>query len=210
MSGPFDSLVERYESWYEDHPDIFNQEIALLRTYWPISGLRLELGSGTGRFGASLGVETGCEPSAPMNARALGRLPAVVRGVGEALPFRDGLFDAVLAVGVLAFVEDAAAVLGEIRRVLAERGRLLVGFVDARSPLGRHYAEELTDDPFYRAARFHSAAELDELVRRGGFETPFFAQTLLGPPERPLALPGCVQGSGRGGFSCLVARKAPC
>ncbi|MBD3371237.1 MAG: methyltransferase domain-containing protein [Candidatus Coatesbacteria bacterium] len=210
MSGPFDSLVERYEAWYEDHPDIFNQEIALLRTYWPTSGLRLELGSGTGRFGASLGVEIGCEPSAPMNARAVERLPAVVRGVGEALPFHGEAFDAVLAVGVLAFLEDIEAVLGEVRRVLVDRGHLLLGFIDSRSPLGRRYAGELTDDPFYRAARFHSAAELEELVRRGGFETPFFAQTLLGPPERPLALPGCVQGSGRGGFSCLVARKAPC
>lgn len=208
MSDPFENEVERYEAWYEEHPRLFAQELDLLRTYWPTRGRRLELGSGTGRFGAALGVEVGCEPAAAMNTLGVRRLPAVVRAVGEELPFGDAVFDAALAVGVLGFVAGPARVMEELHRVLAPRGLLLLAFIDAAGPLGRRYAEAAADgDPFYSRARFHTAAELEELTLAAGFSAPFFAQTLLGPPRRPLAIPGCAQGSGRGGFSCLVSRK---
>ena len=46
-------------------------------------------------------------------------------GVGEALPYDDAAFDAVVCVDVLEHVEDLAAVLGEVARVLRPGGLFL-------------------------------------------------------------------------------------
>lgn len=50
-------------------------------------------------------------------------VPYVV-SAGPALPFPDGAFDAVLNCGVLEHVDDEAAALGELRRVLRSGGRV--------------------------------------------------------------------------------------
>ena len=72
------------------------------------------------------------EPEAAMRrmARALARRHGiavdVVDGVGEAIPFADNSFDSVHVGLVLCSVDDVAATLAEIRRVLAPGGRLVV------------------------------------------------------------------------------------
>lgn len=50
----------------------------------------------------------------------------IVDGVGESIPFPDNSFDSVHVGLVLCSVDDVAATLGEIRRVLAPGGRLVV------------------------------------------------------------------------------------
>jgi SAM-dependent methyltransferase len=50
----------------------------------------------------------------------------VVEGTGESIPFPDKSFDSVHIGLVLCSVDDVAATLGEIRRVLAPGGRLVV------------------------------------------------------------------------------------
>lgn len=205
MSDPFADRVERYEAWFEEHPAVFRQELDLLRKFWPAGGRRLELGSGTGRFGGALGVEVGLEPSAAMAAAGRGRLPWTVLGRGEALPFGDGVFDVCLAVTVLCFVADPKAVLDEVHRVLVKGGVLVVGFIDRLSPLGRRYQEKMTDDPFYSRARLFLADELGKMLAASGFEVLVFRQTLLGPPEAPASVPGWEEGHGRGGFVVVKA-----
>lgn len=56
---------------------------------------------------------------------ASGRLGRVVKAGAEALPFDDGSFDTVVSTLVLCTVDDPAAGLREIRRVLAPGGQLL-------------------------------------------------------------------------------------
>jgi len=51
---------------------------------------------------------------------------ADVVGRGERLPFRDGVFDAVVCSEVIEHVEDPAALVGEIHRVLRSGGHLLL------------------------------------------------------------------------------------
>ncbi len=72
------------------------------------------------------------EPEAAMRrmAGALARRRGVdvdiLDGVGESIPFPDNSFDSVHVGLVLCSVDDVAATLGEIRRVLAPGGRLVV------------------------------------------------------------------------------------
>ncbi len=113
---------------------------ALLAT---ASGRVLELGPGTGanltHLPRGLDALILVEPSPAMRARlrarlakvgaaAPGRLPAatVLAAAGDALPLPDGSVDIVVATLVLCSVRDPAAVLAEVRRVLAPGGRLLL------------------------------------------------------------------------------------
>ena len=50
----------------------------------------------------------------------------IVEGVGESIPFEDNSFDSVHVGLVLCSVDNVTATLGEIRRVLAPGGRLVV------------------------------------------------------------------------------------
>jgi len=184
---------------------VFRLELELLRRFWPARGRRLELGSGTGRFGGALGVEVGLEPSAAMAAAGRARLPWTLLGRGERLPFGDGVFDACLAVTVLCFVADPPAVLDEVRRILVEGGVLVVGFIDRQTPLGRHYQQAMGNDPFYSRARLFRAGELGEMLTDSGFHVKHCAQTLFGPPEDPASVPGWEEGHGRGGFIVVKA-----
>ena len=70
---------------------------------------------------------------APAFRRMASRLAArhgvaadIVEGTGESIPFPDNSFDSVHIGLVLCSVDDVAATLGEIRRVLAPGGRLVV------------------------------------------------------------------------------------
>jgi ubiquinone/menaquinone biosynthesis C-methylase UbiE len=59
-------------------------------------------------------------------ARRHGVAVDVVEGMGESIPFPDKSFDSVHIGLVLCSVDDVAATLGEIRRVLVPGGRLVV------------------------------------------------------------------------------------
>jgi len=91
----------------------------------------LDLGCGTGRFTAPLAARfaarvCGLDLSAKMLAVArqtLGDSPAaLVQAAAEALPFRAGVFDAVLVSMVLHHIRSRAGALAEVRRVLGSGG----------------------------------------------------------------------------------------
>ncbi|MER3420549.1 MAG: SAM-dependent methyltransferase [Chloroflexota bacterium] len=118
---------------------------ALIR---PLSGQVLDLGAGTGAnfplYGAAARV-VAVEPD-PFMLRRAQRRRAVVHGarvdlcqaMGEALPFRDASFDAVVATLVLCTVADPQRTLYEARRVLRPDGRLyFLEHVRADGLLGR-------------------------------------------------------------------------
>lgn len=94
----------------------------------------LDVGCGTGanlellaRFGEVAGVDVSEEALAFCRARGLEK---VRRGAAELLPFADDAFDLVTALDVLEHLDDDAAGLSEMRRVLRTDGRALL-FVPA-------------------------------------------------------------------------------
>lgn len=106
-------------------------------------------------------------------------------GVGEALPYADEAFDAVVCVDVLEHVADLGQVVREVARVLRPGGMFLFDTIN-RNPIARFatitMAEVVlgllpkgTHDP----DMFIKPAELQQHLRAGGFETG--PMTGLGP-----------------------------
>jgi SAM-dependent methyltransferase len=101
----------------------------------------LDSGAGVGGPAGWLAAECDVRPvcaepmaAAARAARRLFGLPSVV-ALGQALPFADGAFDAGWCLGVLCTTSDKPGALAELRRVLADGGRLgLLVFV-ADGPL---------------------------------------------------------------------------
>ncbi|TQV61453.1 MAG: class I SAM-dependent methyltransferase [Halothiobacillaceae bacterium] len=174
----------------------------------PLQGRGLEIGVGSGRFAAPLGIQVGVDPSEPMMAYARARGIEVVRGVAEDLPFADDSFDHVLAVTTICFVRSAPAMLAEARRVLRPGGSLIIGFVDKDSPLGRHYLAHQAESVFYRPAVFFSATEVENLLRQAGFTVERWVQTLFRPLDEITDIEPLRPGHGEGGF-VVVAATSP-
>ena len=210
----FDELAVRYDAWYDSaHGQVlFDLELACLRPLLPPGpGPRLEVGVGSGRFAAALGLEVGIDPTRAPLRLAAGRAVAVVQGAGERLPFGDRTFGAVVVVATLCFADDPAALLGEARRVLVPSGRFVAGIVPLDSAWGRRYeAQGRAGHPFYRGARFLTLAEHRRMLADAGFTVIGACSTLTrSPSENPVeedAQDGVVPGAG---FVALQARPQP-
>ena len=177
-AAPFEEHTERYDRWFEAHEDAYRSELSALRRLLPAPGYGVEIGVGSARFAAPLGMQVGLDPSRKMLAYARQRGVDVVEGVAEFLPFRDATFDAALIVTTICFVDDVPRTLAEAERVLAPSGALVVGYIDRDSPVGRIYQETQADNPFYREATFVSTDELVGALEAAGFTEFEFVQTI--------------------------------
>ena len=176
---PFERFRERYENWFERHRYAYLSELEAVRKLLPKGGKGAEIGVGTGRFAAPLGIKLGVEPSKRMAEIAKERGIKVIEGTAESLPFEDESMDYLLMVTTICFVDDPEKALREAYRVLKPGGALVIGFVDKNSPIGRYYEEHREESTFYREARFFSTEELLELLRRVGFREFEIVQTLF-------------------------------
>ena len=123
--------------------------------------------------------------AARAHARAQGLRIGYDVGVGEALPYDDACFDAVVCVDVLEHVADLHKVMAEVTRVLRPGGLFLFDTIN-RNPLARlatiTVAEDLlrllprgTHDP----AKFIKPAELRAVLQGAGLVPGAFTE--LGP-----------------------------
>ncbi|TFV90727.1 class I SAM-dependent methyltransferase [Blastococcus sp. CT_GayMR16] len=147
---------------------------------------RLELGPGTRMLDSGAGVggpagwlaaERGLRPfcaepmaSAVRASRRLFGLPSVV-AIGQQLPFADDAVDAAWCLGVLCTTSDKAGALGELRRVLTDRGRLglLVFVADRPLPPPLFVGDDPQPAPLPDGNEFPSEAELRGLLAEAGF-----------------------------------------
>lgn len=203
-SEVFDANAARYDEWFERHRFAYLSELLALRAFVPCGGRGLEIGVGGARFAAPLGIAAGVDPAPAMLALAAARGVAAVCGRAEALPFPAASFDHALAVTTICFVDSPPRMLAEARRVLRPDGRLVIGFIDRASPLGREYVARSAQSAFYRDARFHDATEVGALLEAAGFTVEAWAQTLAcGDPP---AIEPVRPGHGEGGFVVVAAR----
>lgn len=206
-SSPFDSHAAQYDAWFDKHSAAYVSELLALRPFVPVGGLGLEIGVGSGRFAGPLGVRVGVEPSRAMGALASARGVDVMTGTAEELPFADDTFDHILIVTTICFVESPERMLAEARRVLKPDGRIVIGFIDRESAIGRHYEAHRAESVFYREATFYSSAELEGLLRDSGFTVCDWAQTLAHALPETRDIEPLRPGHGRCAFVVVTARN---
>lgn len=204
---PFEAHTERYEAWFEHHDAAYISELLALRPFVPLDGRGLEIGVGSGRFAAPLGVQVGIDPSKAMLRLARDRGIQVFEGAAEDIPFENDSFDHALVVTTLCFVDSPKAMLAEARRVLRPAGTLVIGFIDRDSALGRHYESHREKSVFYHDATFYAASEVQDLVIKSGFSVLSWAQTLAHSLEQTRHIEPARPGRGECAFVVLHARN---
>jgi SAM-dependent methyltransferase len=203
----FERHAQEYDRWFDENRCVYQSELMALRALIPAEGLSLEVGVGTGRFAAPLGIRMGVEPAAAMAEMARRRGIDVLEGRAEALPFHDGSFDFVLMMTTICFLDDPLQALEEARRVLRPAGRLIIGMIDRYSPLGLIYEEKKRTGKFYRYADFRSADEVINWLRCLNFGHIVVRQTIFKSPDEIEALEPFEEGYGRGAIVVISARK---
>lgn len=148
----------------------------------PSGEMILDLGCGFGgrtlayrrtTGGHCVGLEIDARMAAPALrfARAMGATDAsFAAGVGEALPFENDSFDAVLSYDVLEHVQDPRKTLAEVCRVLKPGGLFLAVFPPYFHPKGSHlegYASRLPYANLFFSSKTLLSA-IDELLEERG------------------------------------------
>jgi SAM-dependent methyltransferase len=167
----FDRQAADYDRWFDDHPSVYARELSLVRKAVGSrpTGRALEVGVGTGRFAAPLGISIGIEPAACMARMAKSRGIDVVRACAEALPFRNASFDLIIAVTVICFLPDPMPALREAHRVLAPGGRCILAFLERGGPVAEKYIRDAEKSRFLRYATFYSREEVETMLNNTGF-----------------------------------------
>jgi ubiquinone/menaquinone biosynthesis C-methylase UbiE len=197
----FNRTWQDFDKWFDGHQALYQSELAALKMAVSL-GAGLEIGVGTGRFAAPLGVRFGLDPAINMLRAAKKRGISVVQGVGESLPFKGESFDFVQIVFVIEFVDHLFLFLNEAARTLKKNGALILGFIDKDSRWGRYYAR----DPSHRV-HFHPppAKEIIAILKRIGMEFQEAFQTLYQPPPDISFQEKPRRGFGEGGFVVFKA-----
>ena len=167
----------------------------------------MEIGIGTGRFAEPLGIKIGVEPSKRMGEIAQNRGIQVLDGTAEELPFDDSLFDFVLMVTTVCFVDDINKALLEAHRVLSDGGFLIIGFIDRNSTMGKIYADRQNENVFYKEATFFSTEELVEIIDCSGFTDLTFNQTIFKTLTEITKDEPVKPGYGEGSFVVIRSKK---
>jgi len=174
----FDLYYEDYEKWFEKHQEIYEEELKTIKSLLP-EGSGMEVGVGSGRFAAPLGIKFGIEPSKKMAEIARKRGLEVVETTAEKMNFNSE-FDFILMVTTICFVKDPLKTVQNCYRALKKGGYLLVAFVDLNSPLGRMYEKNKHKSKFYAPATFFSKEDIINLMKKTGFRNFECKENLYG------------------------------
>jgi len=204
---PFENYSQKYDEWFDKNRFIYESELQAVKELLPKGKNGIEVGVGSGRFAAPLGIKLGLDPSRKMGEIAKKRGITVIEGVAESLPFPDSHFDFILMVTTICFLDDVEKAFRESNRVLKPGGSLIIGFIDAESPLGKFYEEIKSKNKFYKYARFYSVKEVISLMKTAHFGDLYFRQTLFQPLDKIKAIESVKEGYGEGSFIVVNGTK---
>jgi ubiquinone/menaquinone biosynthesis C-methylase UbiE len=173
----FDEWPEKYDAWFSTPIGLlvkkYESELLLSLLKPRSDEFILDAGCGTGIFTLdvlSFGTYViGVDLSLPMLSRAEQKargyhFKAVLADISS-LPFSKNLFDKVVSVTALEFIEDAKRVIEELFRVTRKGGRVAVATLNSLSPWAeRRKAEARRGHPLFRKATFRSPDELLAVV----------------------------------------------
>lgn len=205
MKNVFNRYYKRYDAWYDKNKFAYLSEMETVKKVLPKKGKGLEIGVGTGRFAAPLGIQYGVDPSEKMIDIARQRGVDARLGFGERLPFKNSYFNYVAIIITLCFVKNPDEVLKEARRVLKKNGKVIIGIIDKNSFLGKFYQNKKS--LFYKQANFFSAKEVISLLKGAGFNPGLCYQSIFKMPDKMDSIEKPKKGFGKGGFVVICARK---
>ena len=203
----FEKHAAEYDEWFDENEAVYKSEILALRDLIPAAGMGLEVGVGTGRFAAPLGIGMGVEPAKAMADMARQRGIDVREAKAEALPFRDESFDFVLMVTTICFLEDPLQALAEAKRVIRPGGLIIIGMIDRNSPIGKDYERKKATSKFYKYARFLSVDQVMGWLESLDFDKISTRQTVFKSTRDISAAEPFEKGYGKGAFVAIAARK---
>jgi len=204
---PFEKYTKRYENWFEKNRFAYESELKAVKLMLPKEGIGIEIGVGSAKFAAPLGIKFGVEPSAKMREIARKRGIKVVQAIAENLPYKDCKFDYALMVTTLCFLDNVNAAFKEVYRVLKPEGYLINGFVDKDSKIGKKYEEYKQESVFYRIAKFYSVNEVVEHLEKASFRNFEFNQTIFHSLQKIKSVESVKSGYGEGSFVVIKAKK---
>ena len=204
---PFERYYVEYENWFEENRFAYQSELAAIKEFIPDHKRGIEIGIGSGRFAARLGIEIGIDPSPKMREIAKSYGLEVYGAVAEALPFGDGSFDFALMVTTICFLDDVEAALKEAYRIIKPSGSLIIGFIDKDSPLGKLYQQHKEKSVFYDMAIFYSVNEIVSRLEKVDFKGFNFAQTIFHNLTEISDIEPIKAGYGEGSFVVVRAIK---
>ncbi|HMB00210.1 MAG TPA: class I SAM-dependent methyltransferase, partial [Spirochaetota bacterium] len=176
---PFNKYSRRYDNWFADNEACYQSELATVKKAIPHSGRGIEIGVGSGRFAAPLGIKEGIEPSPAMAAIAAEKGIKVITARAEDIPLPDSSYDFCTLITTICFLGNVDQSMGEINRILKPSGYLIIGFIDKNSIVGRHYLQAKESNVFYKEAVFFSTKEVICYLQRSNFRLQTAWQTLF-------------------------------
>lgn len=199
----FDSQSDEYDSWFDNHPELFQNECKVLHKAIP-AGTGVEIGVGTGRFAEVLKIPVGVEPAHSMAQMAIARGITVIKAKAEELPFYSLSFDYAIMITTVCFLDDIPKAFSEAHRIIKKNGYFIVAIIDKESELGVQYEAMKASNPWYKDAHFHTTSEITGLLEQAGFTSFEYWQTLFSDkPELTDPLPGF----GKGSFVVIRSQK---
>lgn len=199
----FAENAQHYDEWFEKHYDLFLAELAAIEKVMPKHKRGIEIGVGTGRFAAPLGIKYGIDPVSEMLQKAAARGVEVEEGFAEDLPYPSKSFDYVLMTTTICFLNDIDKAFMEISRILESEGIFTIAFIDKNSYLGKDY-QKRKQDLFYSEATFCSTEGISSRLKNAGFEIIETYQTLLPGADNPFE---SDLGYGKGAFVIINSKK---
>lgn len=200
----FESDAQDYDSWFDRHAEIFQNEYMALQKLVPKEGIGIEIGVGTGRFAKKLNISVGVEPAHSMAQMALARGITVIKASAEDLPFHNQTFDFALMITTDCFLSNIPKAFNEVNRILKKNGSFIIGMIEKESELGKKYEVQKTTNPWYKDSHFHSVQEITGLLEQAGFTQFEYRQTLFSADEK---ITEPQPGFGNGSFVVIRSKR---
>jgi SAM-dependent methyltransferase len=204
---PFEEHSDLYEDWFEKNKYVYLSELEAVKKLLPENGTGVEIGAGSGRFAAPLGIKLGVEPSPVMSKIATQRGMTIIDGSAENLPLGSSSFDFALMVTTVCFLDDVMKSFLEVNRILKNNGQFLVGFVDRNSTIGKEYEKFKEENIFYKYATFFSTEEILNFYKKSGFSKFNIVQTIFGRLDEINSIEPVIDGYGKGSFVVVKGVK---
>ena len=204
---PFEKYFLRYEQWFIDNPNVYKSELLAIKSLLPKRKKSIEIGVGSGKFAAPLGIMVGIEPSNKMRQLSLTRGIDVINAVGELLPIRKERFGLFLMVTTICFLDDIKMAFEEVYNILTSKGSFIIGFIDRNSSIGIKYQRHKKENVFYNVANFYSVDEVVSYLKIANFTKFEFSQTIFRPLLEIKDIEPIKPNYGEGSFVAIRARK---